>query len=139
MTTGRLKPEFIERTEEFADRSVAVAEQLARDGRFSRIAEQLASSGSSVGANIAEAHEAMSRRDFRKCLSVAAKELAETRFWLRLTVRRGWIQQSRVEPLQTELEELRNIVGSILARTHPNRKTPATPLPETPGRHRPAQ
>jgi len=122
MKVGRLKPEFIDRTEDFADRCVAVAEQLDRDGRFPRIVEQLACSGSAVGANIAEADEAMSRPDFRKCMAIAAKELAETRFWIRLAVRRGWITEARVEPLAAELEELRKIVGSVLARTHPTRR-----------------
>jgi four helix bundle protein len=84
MGGGRLRPEFLERTEAFADRCVALTEQLAADGRFVRLVDQLAASGSSVGANIAEASEAMSRKDFRKCLAIASKELAETWFWLRL-------------------------------------------------------
>jgi len=50
--------------------------KLDRGGKFRRIIEQLAASGSSVGANLAEADQAMSRRDFRKCLAIAAKELA---------------------------------------------------------------
>lgn len=102
-----------------------VAEQLVSDGRFSRIAEQLACAGSSVGANVAEAHQAMSRRDFRKCLSIAAKELAETRFWLRLAVRRSWVPAARMDPLLAELDELRKIVGSILARTAKSRSSPS--------------
>ena len=76
MDKGRLQPEFLSRSEDFADRCVAVAEELDRGGMFRRIIEQLAASGSSVGANLAEADQAMSRRDFRKCLAIAAKELA---------------------------------------------------------------
>lgn len=112
-----MQPDFLERTEAFSDRCVAVAEQLERDGRFRRLVEQLAASGSSVGANIAEADECQSLRDFRKCLTIAIKELAETRFWLRLIVRRGWIEEQRLSPLMLELEALRKIVGTILART----------------------
>ncbi|MBY0312341.1 MAG: four helix bundle protein [Phycisphaerales bacterium] len=123
MGKGRLQPEFLERTEAFCDRCVAVAEQLAADGRFVRIVEQLAASGSSFGANVAEATEAMSVKDFRKCLSIAMKELAETRFWLRLSVRRGWITEARVQDLMMELQEMRLIVGAILARTRPRSKT----------------
>ncbi len=117
MGKGRLKPEFLERSEAFCDRCVALAEQLDSDGRFRRIVEQLAASGSSVGANLAEADEAMSLKDFRKCLAIASKELAETRFWIRLAVRRTWVSAPRVESLLGELEEIRLIVGSILTKT----------------------
>ncbi len=123
MARGRLKPEFFERTEQFSDRCVAVAEQLQSDGRFGRIVEQLAASGSSVGANIAEADEAMSVKDFRKCLAIANKELAETRFWLRLFVRRQWLPETRLVPLVAELAEIKLILGTILTRTAELTKT----------------
>jgi four helix bundle protein len=117
MGKGRLRTEFVERSEAFSDRCVAVAEQLDADGRFRRIVEQLAASGSSVGANLAEADEAMSRNDFRKSLAIATKELAETRFWLRLAIRRGWLEKTRLDPLLTELEEMKKIIGSILSKS----------------------
>ena len=48
---------------------------------------------------------------------ITAKELAETRFWIRLVVRRNWIPSARVESLLDELEQIRLIVGSILTKT----------------------
>ncbi len=117
MGKGRLKPEFIERTELFSDRCIAVAEQLQADGRFPRVVDQLAGTGSSVGANIAEASEAMSLKDFRKCLAIAIKELAETRFWLRIVIRRGWLSEARLAPLLSEQDEIRKVIGSILTKT----------------------
>jgi four helix bundle protein len=122
MMKGRLQPELLDRSEDFADRCVAVAEELDRAGRFRRIVEQLAASGSSIGANLAEADQAMSLRDFRKCLSITAKELAETRFWLRLVIRRTWLPESRLTALLDELAQLRKIVGALLARTRESRK-----------------
>lgn len=119
MGKGRLKPEFLDRTEAFSDRCVAVAEALAEEKRFHRLVEQLAASAVSVGANIAEASEAMSVKDFRKCLAISLKELVETRFHLRLAVRRGWIPESRIAPLLAELEEVKLIIGSILTKTAP--------------------
>lgn len=130
MGKGRLQAEFLDRIESFSDRCVAVAEQLLANGRFVRIAEQLAASGASVGANVAEADEAMSLKDLRKCLAIASKELAETRFWLRLVVRRAWLPESRLAPLLTELAEIKRVVGSILSKTAQSTgrdRTPATP------------
>jgi four helix bundle protein len=48
------------------------------------ISRQLVRSGTSIGANIAEAQSAESRRDFIHKLKIADKELHETVYWLRL-------------------------------------------------------
>ncbi len=119
MGKGRLQPEFLERTEVFSDRCVAAAEQLLKDGRFTRLVDQFAASATSVGANIAEADEAMSAKDFRKCITIAIKELAETRYWMRLFIRRQWLPESRLAPLLSEAHELKRILGSILTKTRP--------------------
>jgi four helix bundle protein len=126
--SGRLHTSFLVRTEAFSDRCLAVAEQLDQDGRFRRNVEQLAAAGCSVGANAAEADQAMSRSDFVRTLSIVNKELAETRFWLRLCTRREWIREASLSPLLLELEELRLIVNSMITRTkkHAARQTSAS-------------
>lgn len=132
---GRLRPDFIERVEAFSDRCLAVAETLDEQGCFRRFVEQLAASGASSGANIAEADEAMSDKDFRKCLAIAVKELVETRFYLRLCIRRGWLSPARLLPLLAELHEVKKIVGSILTKTAPShavRKPPRSKASSSP-------
>jgi len=114
---GRLQPEFLTRVEEFADRILDVVEALSEQRRSGRILDQLTGSGTAVGANVFEADEALSRKDFRKCLAIANKELSETRFWLRLIGRRNWIATERLDPLLGESHELKRIIGSILSKT----------------------
>jgi four helix bundle protein len=46
------------------------------------ISRQLLRSGTSVGANVREADQALSRVDFIHRLSIAHKEAAETHYWL---------------------------------------------------------
>ena len=64
-----------------------------------------------------EADEAMSTPDFIKCTAIALKELNETRFWIRLITRQNWIAPDRLESFLDETNELRKILGSIIART----------------------
>lgn len=118
---GRLQPEFLERIEGFSDRILNVVETLAEQRRSIRILDQLTGSGTAVGANIFEADEALSRRDFRKCVAIANKELSETMFWLRLGSRRGWIAGDRLDALLGEAKELKRIMGSILSKTREGR------------------
>ena len=48
------------------------------------IARQLLKSGTSIGANIHEAQNAESKADFVHKVKIAAKEIDETEYWLKL-------------------------------------------------------
>ncbi|MCL4741161.1 MAG: four helix bundle protein [Phycisphaerales bacterium] len=117
---GRLQDGFLVRVEAFCDRVLDVTEAAALARCPRRLIEQIAAAGTSVGANVFEADEAMSRADFTKSLSIVMKELNETRFWLRLVERRGWVAPGRLDPLLTEADELRRIVGTMIVRTRQN-------------------
>ena len=114
---ARLTDELLERSEAFADRTLRVASELDRQHVSRRVVDQLTAAGTSVGANLFEADEAMSRKDFIRCVAIAVKELNETRFWLRLAGRSGWVENDRLHPLLVEAEEMRRVLGSIIART----------------------
>ncbi len=116
---GRLSGEILARVEGYADRVVEVVRRLNKvDTRgMDRVVNQLLGSGTSVGANVFEADEALSRKDFTKCLSIAVKELNETRFWLRLISRQGWIKPALLEPLLDETTQLKKILGAMALRT----------------------
>ncbi|MCW5775417.1 MAG: four helix bundle protein [Phycisphaeraceae bacterium] len=117
---GRLQDDFLILVETFCDRVLDVTEAAARARCPRRLIEQIAAAGTSVGANAFEAYEAMSRSDFAKSLAIVMKELNETRFWLRLVARRGWVAPGRLDPLLTEADELRRIVGTMISRTRQN-------------------
>lgn len=114
---ARLKAEFLERVEALCDRSLQVAGALETRRVSKRVIDQLVGSGTSVGANVFEADEAMSRKDFVKCLCITVKELNETRFWIRLIGRQGWIKPDRLKGLEDEVLELKRILGTMIARS----------------------
>lgn len=117
----RLQQEFLDRTKRFAHRVVDVAEAVAAGRRAprirDRIIDQMVGSGTSVGANIREADEAISRKDFTKSLGVVLKELGETRFWLEFVGERGWVPSRRLTELLAESEELTRICNTVVSRT----------------------
>ena len=114
---ARLQEAFLLRAEDFAHRVLDVAEALETSRCPRRLVEQIAACGTSVGANMYEASEAMSRKDFTKSMGIALKELSETRFWLRIIARRTWLEGTRLHGLQTEADELWRILGTIIARS----------------------
>lgn len=114
---ARLQEQFLERVESLADRVLDVVGQIEAAGVSRRIVDQLAAAGTSVGANVFEADEAMSRADFVKCMAIAAKELSETRYWLRLAARRNWVKPARLGELLQECDEVRRVFGTIIKRS----------------------
>ncbi len=114
---ARLRSETLDRMDEYADRVLDVTDALAEQGRSPRIINQIIGAGTSVGANIYEASEAMSRADFNKCLAIAIKELNECHFWLKLCLRRGWFQPTRMHPIVLETIELKTMFGAMLGRS----------------------
>ncbi|HYE62306.1 MAG TPA: four helix bundle protein [Phycisphaerales bacterium] len=120
---SRLKPEIVARAEEFSDRMLDVVDALEKKRVYARIIDQMVGCGTSVGANVCEADQAMSANDFCKALGVSVKELGECGYWLRLCVRRKWIPASRLTKLQDEGVQLLKIFGTMIKRTRAkNRK-----------------
>jgi four helix bundle protein len=117
---GRLRPEFVQRADDFSHRVVDVAEVLEADRRPRRIVDQMVGSGTSVGANTAEADEGVSRADFNKSVAIVIKELNETRYWLSFAARRNWIRRERLDLLINEAGELKRIFGAILTKSRKN-------------------
>ncbi len=62
---------------------IAFCEKLETERKYV-VANQLLKSGTSIGANIHEAQNAESKADFIHKMKIAAKELEETKYWLKL-------------------------------------------------------
>ena len=113
-----------ERLLEFAARTGNVVDALP-DTRLGRhIAGQLVRCGTSPGPNYEEACAAESRADFIHKLGIVLKELRESRFWLRLIIRRELLSEHRLAELQDEATQLCNIVGQSVVTAKANRTKP---------------
>jgi len=70
---------------------------------------QLVRSATSVGANMTEASESVSKKDFVNRLAIALKEVKESRYWIRLLLSR----HADLRNLLTEADEIVKILASI--------------------------
>ncbi len=84
---------------------------------FSDIFRQLLKSGTSIGANLAEANGAISMDDFSAKVSIAFKEMKETKYWLLLMKDSSLISQPIYEQLNSSVDELCKMAFSILKTT----------------------
>lgn len=78
-----------ERTFNFSVKIVELVAKLPRSSVGLAISNQMVRSGTSVGANVEEAQNSGSKKEFIHTMTIALKEARETRFWLRLIEESG--------------------------------------------------
>ena len=109
------KYDLEDRLLDYAARIIRLTDALPRSRAARHVADQLLRSGTAPLSNHGEAQAAESPDDFIHKLSVALKELKESRRWLRLIVKAPLVKDTRyVEPLLVETEELIRIFGASI-------------------------
>ena len=91
---------------QFAIRVVKLSQYLHRDKKEKILSGQIMRSGTAIGALVAEAHYAQSKRDFISKLSIALKEAHETQYWLCLLKDTDLLELPLFESLFNDLTEL---------------------------------
>lgn len=81
------------------------------------ISSQLLRLGTSIGANVREALNGQSKRDFLYKLSISQKECDETLYWLELPKATDYISQSDFDALHKEARSLLKIIRGIILTT----------------------
>ena len=101
----------------FAKRIVKVYRYLCEQKQEYILSKQLLRSGTSIGANIAEAEYGSSRKDFLSKLYIALRECAETLYWLELLYSDDYLTQGEYDSLRGDCSELLRLLSSITKST----------------------
>lgn len=103
------------KSEDFALRIVKLYQYLTESAPKKEyiMSKQLMRSGTSIGANVAEAECGISNDDFRAKMYIAFKECAESLYWLKLLWKSGYIDDVAYNSMFADCEELRKILSSI--------------------------
>ena len=99
---------------DFAIRIVKLYKYLCNNKKEYVLSKQVLRSGTSIGANVAEAQQAQSKADFISKLSIALKETTETKYWLRLLNATNYLNQSEIKSILDDCIEIEKILTSIL-------------------------
>ena len=97
----------------FAIRIIKLYKYLCSKNEF-MLSKQLLKSGTSIGANVAEAEQGQSRPDFISKMNIALKEATETKYWLRLLKETEYISQTEFLSIFNDCIELEKILVSII-------------------------
>ena len=102
-----------EKSFSFAIRIVNLCRYLRDEQKEYVLSKQLLRSGTSIGANIAEAQQAQSRADFVNKVNIALKEAYETNYWIRLLHATQYLNTKEYESIIADCSELEKLLIAI--------------------------
>ncbi|MEE3492802.1 four helix bundle protein [Ruminococcus sp.] len=97
----------------FAVRIVKLYRYLCDEKKEYVLSKQLLKSGTSIGANIAEANCAFSKKDFLAKMYIAFKECAETEYWLELLFDSGVLNEKEFQSMIDDCREIKKLLSSV--------------------------
>jgi four helix bundle protein len=106
---------------EFAIMIVRFCKGLIAEKEFV-LSKQLLRSGTSIGANVREALNSQSKKEFLHKLSISQKECDETLFWLEVLLASDLVSDPQYHELHDEASSLLRIIRSIILTTRKNMK-----------------
>ena len=90
--------------------SISVAAVPVYLQAVSNLCNQLLRAGTSIGANNAEACNAISKADFKSKSFIALKEARESLYWIDLLHRNGYLDDKQYQSIYNDCEELVKIL-----------------------------
>lgn len=110
----------------FAIRIVKLYKWLCDEKKEFVMSKQLLRSGTSIGANLAEAQAAISKADFTAKIFISAKECRETQYWIELLFQTDYLDKRQYESILTDSVELGKMLSSMTKKLQPNGRKSST-------------
>ncbi len=114
---GNRRVTITNRSFKFAAFTVSLVGLLPKTTAGYALGNQLIRSGTSIGANIEEAQDALSRKDFIHSLTISLKEARETEYWLKLIYEANLVEDVKLNQALKEVNELIKILTTIIKNT----------------------
>lgn len=100
----------------FALNTIKIYKYLSSKNEYI-LSKQLLRSGTSIGANVREAIDGQSKRDFLSKMNISLKEAKETEYWIELLLESEYLSKIEHSYYLNECKELCRILNSIVKST----------------------
>jgi four helix bundle protein len=108
------------KSKRFAVRIVNLYKILTEQKKEYVLSKQILRSGTSIGANLAEAYYGISKKDFLAKVYIALKECSETIYWLELLCETDYINETEFESIHIDALELLKMLTATAKTTAKN-------------------
>ena len=104
----------------FAIRIVKLYKYLTNKKKEFVLSKQILKSGTSIGANVSEAQQGQSKKDFLTKMNISLKECSETKYWIDLLAATDYLDSNMKESIYNDCLELEKILTTIVKKTVKN-------------------
>ena len=114
---GNCQNTIQQRTEDFAIRVINAYVEINKrhfDDAGKVLSKHFLRSGTSIGANCAEAVYAQSRNDYIAKYSIALKEASETQYWIKNMTKSELVSANKFSIMNQEIVEIIKFLTSII-------------------------
>ncbi len=108
--------DILERVEKFVVNVIEFTRTFSKDPAGYSISRQLIDSSGSIGANIVEARNARSRKEFVSSLGISFKEAKEAQYWLEVVGKSKIGESNKNTELHQECTEICKILGKSIGK-----------------------
>ncbi|MDE5624272.1 MAG: four helix bundle protein [Alistipes sp.] len=105
-----------EKSKTFAVRIIRFYNYLKESNQHT-LGKQVLRSGTSIGANVSEATNAQSDRDFLLKLNIALKECSETKYWLEILYESDIVDKAVFDSIYPDCVELEKLLTCAVKTT----------------------
>ena len=107
----------VNKSKTFAIRIIRLYQYLLSEKKEYILSKQLLRSGTSIGANIKEAIQGQSKKDFIAKLKISLKEASETEYWLDLLHETDYLDNNQFISINNDCVELIKLLTSIIKQS----------------------
>ena len=105
---------ILAKSKTFAVRIIKLYQHLCLQSNEYVMSKQLLRSGTSIGANVREAVNAYSKKEFAAKMSISLKEASESAYWLELLYETDYLTKAQFDSIYADNEELIKLLTSIV-------------------------
>lgn len=117
---NEFKQAFKKRCFNFSLNLLKISENLRKKPSNFILIDQLVRAGTSIGANIVEGSNSVSKREFVNYFQIALKSASETLYWLSLLKEINMDSKKDLDLLIQECIEIKKIISTIILNTKNN-------------------
>lgn len=105
---------ILKKSKGFAIRIIRLYQYLCKTKREYVLAKQLLRCGTSIGANVREAQQGQSKKDFVAKMNIASKEAVETEYWLELLHETEYLTDEEFSSIHADCAEIIRLLVAIV-------------------------
>lgn len=105
---------IVDKSFDFAVQIIKLYQCLCHEKKEYVLSKQLLKAGTSIGANVKEAVQAQSKKDFVSKMNIALKEANESEYWIELLIKTDYLSESNNLGILDSCKEINKILSAIV-------------------------